>query len=47
MSVIATIIDITMCIIWVLSVIGSAALMIAIVYILYQEIRNIRGDRDE
>lgn len=47
MSVIATIIDIALCIIWVLSVIGSAALLIAIVYILYQEIKHIWGDDDE
>ena len=47
MSVIATIIDISMCIFLVLSIIGMVALMFAIGFILYKEIQKIRGDDDE
>ena len=47
MSVIATIIDIAMLIFLVLSTIGIVALLFAIGYILYEEIKDIRGDRDD
>ena len=47
MSVIATIIDILMCIFLVLSAIGIVSLLFAIGYILYEEIKDIRGDRDD
>lgn len=47
MSIIATIIDIAMCIFLVLSAIGIVSLLFAIGYILYEEIKDIRGDRDE
>ena len=47
MSVIATIIDIAMCIFLALASIGIVSLLFAIGYLLYEEIKDIRGDRDD
>ena len=47
MSVIATLIDIVCCAFLVLAIIGLAATLFAVGYILYKEIRDIRGDDDE